>query len=89
MAIFTQCVILHNKRAALKPPKFVWFGLGQSSIAAIAIAVKQMPDTPMVNKVINPKAKIKSFMIISRDFRKRGPMELFLSRNWGGTNATP
>jgi hypothetical protein len=80
---------LHKEKAARKPPKFVWFVLNQSSIAAIAIAVKQMPDTPIVNKVIKPKAKIKSFMIISRDFKKRGPMILFPSRKWGGPKAAP
>ena len=89
MAIFTQCVILHKKRAARKPLKFVWFGLGQSSIAAIANAVKQIPDTPMVNKVIKPKANIKSFISISRDLKKRGPMEFSPVKKWGGTNATP
>ena len=71
------------------PLKFVWFGLGQSSIAAIANAVKQIPDTPMVNKVIKPKAKIKSFMVDSRDFKKRGLMEFSPVKKWGGTNATP
>ena len=71
------------------PLKFVWFGLGQSSIAATAIAVKQIPETPIVNNVINPKAKIKSFMIDSRDFKKRGCMEFSPVKKWGGPKATP
>ena len=71
------------------PLKFVWFGLGQSSIAAIANAVKQIPDTPMVNKAIKPKAKIKSLMIISRDFRKRGPIELSPVKKKGEARRPP
>jgi len=61
----------------------------------MAIAVKQMPDTPMVNKVINPKANIKSFISISRDLKKRGPMIFFLLiftqcvKKWGGPKAAP
>ena len=55
----------------------------------MAIAVKQMPDTPMVNKVINPKANIKSLISISRDLRKRGPMEFSPVKKWGGPKAAP
>jgi len=67
----------------------VGYFLYQSSIAAMAIAVKQMPDTPMVNKVINPKANIKSLISISRDLRKRGPMEFSPVKKWGGPKAAP
>jgi len=67
----------------------VGYFLYQSSIAAIANAVKQIPDTPMVNKVIKPKAKIKSFISISRDLKKRGPMEFSPVKKWGGPKAAP
>jgi len=67
----------------------VGYFLYQSSIAAMAIAVKQMPDTPMVNKVIKPKAKINSFMVDSRDFKKRGCMEFSPVKKWGGPKAAP
>ena len=63
--------------------------LDQSSIAAMAIAVKQIPDMPIVNKVIKPKANIKSLISISRDFKKRGPMEFSPVKKWGGPKAAP
>jgi len=67
----------------------VGYFLYQSSIAAMAIAVKQIPETPMVNKVIKPKAKINSFMVDSRDFKKRGCMEFSPVKKRGGPEASP